>query len=623
MIDISSDKKTLVSKLDSGSACIIQGDAGTGKTFAGILCGQKLLDTKKTWQKVLYLTYSKLAKWQIDKTRTKLEEEGVIDKWQRKRMDIQNFHSLWWDLVCNNHSFLGLPSGLRICLDDELRQFSEDCLRGLSSEERKDIIPSYFLTKSGEYNNGAGHFHKLSQALQGEAMLYAQWGAENFGTRADKFKDETKFLTWAKSKIELRNRKGFLSHSETICWAYKLILKHPMVLNLIKVEYPVIIIDEFQDTDIAQWEMIKLMAPDITIVMADVKQTIHGWRGASPEERLNEFKEFCKELDRYNNVLEFTLTEKHRSSKNMSNNENITRRYVKSDDSPRNDMLKIRTLRKCKSLLINNKEKTVGVLCLSNSLATEITNSLRQTQRNSETNEIYGYPLTCYRSGAANSPFEIVRTIAHRLTQLVNTPDDLQLFIANDLHWLLLPLPKTKIPNCSSRSRNRYPVKRWKCSNILSKYICSDFGYGLSSLKKYFVKQERCYGCRCDKSILNCINHIGRSVQKLGRSWNEYNIHGQIAKIDSLVMQYENAYASNQREKKISVMTVHQSKSREFDIVIIPWFNKVKWNPQDSFEWDTSSSDVANIFHTACTRAKEKVFVISTRESEAAWPVDF
>ncbi len=621
MFEISLDKKTLINKLEIGSAYIIQGEAGTGKTFAGILCGQELLESQPPWQKVMYLTYSKLAKWQIDKTRLMLETKGFVSPSQSKRMYIQNFHSLWWNLVRDNSNFLGLSSNLRICLNDELKQLSDDCLRGLTSQERKEIIPSYFLKQDGEYDNSAGHFNKLSQTLQGEAILYAQWGPEHFGSRAEKFIGENKFLAWAKSIIEQRNRKGFLSHAETIWWAHKLILKHPTILNLTNVEYPVVIIDEFQDTDIAQWEMLRLLSSETIIVMSDAKQTIHGWRGASPEKRLNEFIDFGRESKKYSDVLEFVLTERHRSQKNMSDNDNVTRVYVKSDGPLGIDMPRKRTLWKCKNLLNTYKGKTVGVLCLSNSLAEEITNSLRQTQKNKSTGKIFGYPLICCRLGAANSPFELVRTIVHQLLRLVDGLAGLQSFVANELHWLLLPVPKSKLPKCGGKSQKRYPVKRWKCSKILSKHICSDFGYGILLLKKYFIKQEACYACRCDRTMLNCLSHIGKSIQKLGRSWHGYDIQEQIAKIDSLAMQYENAYASSKREKKISVMTVHQSKGREFDIIIIPWFNKLKWNPKDSLEWDTSTTEVVNIFHTACTRAKEKVFVIATKESEAMWPV--
>lgn len=620
MLDISPDKKTLIDKLQVGSACIVQGEAGTGKTFAGILCGQKLLESQKPWQKVLYLTYSKLAKWQIDKTRLMLEVNGFVSSSHSKRMDIQNFHSLWWNLVRHNYNFLGLSSNLRICLNDELNYLSDNYLKGLSSQEREVIIPSYFLTKKGEYDNRPGYYNKLIQSMQGEVLLYAEWGPENFGSRADKFIGQNRFLAWGKNVIEQRNRSGLLSHAETIWWAYQLFVKHPTILNLTKAEYPLIIIDEFQDSDVAQWKMLRLLSSETIIVMSDIKQTIHSWRGANPVKRLDEFNEFCQEPEKYSNIFKFVLTERHRSPKCMSDSENITKIYVISNDSPRNDLLRTRTLWSCKTLLRRCKEKTVGILCTSNSLAENITNNLRRSQKRKD-GQIWGYPVSCSRLGAANSPFEIAREIVHRLLQLGSVPDNIRLFVANELHWMILPLPKSRLKKCSAKSKKRELVKRWRRSIIVADMILSDFGYGLILLKKYFSRLEKPHECRCDRSILNCISHIGQNIQKSGKKWNKQNIQEKKAKIDSLVMQYENAYASSQREQRISVMTVHQSKGREFDIVIIPWFNKSKWDSKDSFEWNTADTEIANIFHTACTRAREDVFVISTRELEAKWPV--
>ena len=239
MIDISADKQAVLDRLESGSVNLIQGEAGTGKTLLGILCGGKLLKAKKPWQKVLYLTYSKLARWQINHTHMKLEKEGMIDQSQSERMHIENFHSLWWDLICQNHAFLGISKEPRICLQDELKQMAEDCLNSLSSEERRRIIPSYFLRSDGHFDERVGHFDLLSRCMQGEALIYADWGEEHFGKRADRFNGESKFLSWAKDIVEKRNRQGLFSHAETVCWVHKLISKHPHTTYLIKTTHPI------------------------------------------------------------------------------------------------------------------------------------------------------------------------------------------------------------------------------------------------------------------------------------------------------------------------------------------------------------------------------------------------
>ena len=124
-MNISNDKLDLLGKLKVGNAYIVRGEAGTGKTFAGVLCGQKLLNNKKPWQKVLYLTYSKLAKWQISDSIRKCKREGIFTDEFSKRMFVMNYHSLWWDLICQHYSFLGICQKPRLYLRSELEKITE------------------------------------------------------------------------------------------------------------------------------------------------------------------------------------------------------------------------------------------------------------------------------------------------------------------------------------------------------------------------------------------------------------------------------------------------------------------------------------------------------------------
>ena len=92
-------------------------------------------------------------------------------------------------------------------------------------------------------------------------------------------------------------------------------------------------------------------------------------------------------------------------------------------------------------------------------------------------------------------------------------------------------------------------------------------------------------------------------------SWRRLTIAEKRQKIDGLLLQYENS-CMGIMHAKISIMTVHQSKSREFDTVIIPWFTPIKWEPVDINSWDMHQLYIKELFHTACTRAKKKTIVI-------------
>lgn len=70
--------------------------------------------------------------------------------------------------------------------------------------------------------------------------------------------------------------------------------KSARICNLISMAYPFIIVDEFQDTDIYEWKMIRLLGKRSTIIgLADLNQRIFEFRGASIT-RIPEFNKHFK-----------------------------------------------------------------------------------------------------------------------------------------------------------------------------------------------------------------------------------------------------------------------------------------------------------------------------------------
>ena len=73
--------------------------------------------------------------------------------------------------------------------------------------------------------------------------------------------------------------------------ANQIISKSKKIRELISDVYPIIIVDEFQDTDNEQWEIIKLLGKKSRVIaLADPEQQIYTFRGAH-EHRVGHFKE--------------------------------------------------------------------------------------------------------------------------------------------------------------------------------------------------------------------------------------------------------------------------------------------------------------------------------------------
>ncbi|MBW2023068.1 MAG: ATP-dependent helicase [Deltaproteobacteria bacterium] len=615
-MEISEDKRAILAEIEPGAAVIIEGEAGTGKTMMGVLCGQKLLGSMSSWQKVLYLTFSKLAKRQISDCIQRLIDHGLLSSEMANKMSVLNYHSLWWQLITKQYSFLGICQEPLLCTPVEAEKLAKD----LMDRMPLDILPNSFLTKSGNINQRKVHI--LKEALKGSAAVYAQWGPKNFGRYGRDFVGSQDFLLWCREQIFSRNRKGLFSHAETVCWAHSLLTNHPNELDLMREKFPVVIIDEFQDTDVAQWDIIQLLAPKTLIAMADSAQTIHIWRGADPN-RIQHLKAFCQDMSRYKMLGTRRLDTRHRAPKLMSAPTNI--RWIELKEAAlRSNPYKMNVAKKiaktkCKEIARKNagNGKTVGILCLTNEVADDITLFFRQRQ--TFRNKGYVPAISCMRLGADNSPFETARELVMRLLEQSSrmSQKELQDFIANSIVQEFFPF---QVKKCAATSRGEDLKERWSWAGNVAEVLLSEFGVGLRELAKFAVSQVRSMNCYCDFGTIGCLKHVGSAISSLGiRRWKELLSEERRRRIDAAVLQYENAFAASRLVVPISAMTIHQSKGREFSVVVIPWFTDVPWSRTEP-GWDTSNIEHENLFHTACTRAKEETIVIYPKGQAAKWP---
>ncbi len=105
---------------------------------------------------------------------------------------------------------------------------------------------------------------------------------------------------------------GAVDFGDQICRALALLRERPAVLEALRARYRYILVDEFQDTNRAQLEMVRLLAggaparPNVTVV-GDDDQAIYRWRGAAAG-NLIAFRNL------YPGAREVVLTDNHRST---------------------------------------------------------------------------------------------------------------------------------------------------------------------------------------------------------------------------------------------------------------------------------------------------------------------
>ncbi|MBR0516265.1 MAG: ATP-dependent helicase [Eubacterium sp.] len=97
---------------------------------------------------------------------------------------------------------------------------------------------------------------------------------------------------------ELKKKSGKLDFNDMMHMCYTLLKKRPDILDLIRKSYPYILVDEFQDTNLLQYEILKMLAAPLNnlFVVGDDDQSIYGFRGARPDIMLS-FKETYKDAE--------------------------------------------------------------------------------------------------------------------------------------------------------------------------------------------------------------------------------------------------------------------------------------------------------------------------------------
>ncbi|WRK52901.1 ATP-dependent helicase [Coprobacillaceae bacterium CR2/5/TPMF4] len=116
-------------------------------------------------------------------------------------------------------------------------------------------------------------------------------------------------------------------------FGYRILENNPTALYAIRVKFPFIFVDEFQDTNPLQTLIVKMIGQKSTkvIVVGDVAQSIYSFQGAKP----TDFNDFCIDPDKDNL---YSINGNRRSTENVVNfcnflrqsDENIIQSSIKS-----------------------------------------------------------------------------------------------------------------------------------------------------------------------------------------------------------------------------------------------------------------------------------------------------
>lgn len=293
------------------SPLLIVAGAGTGKTTV-ITEKIKYLITKKkaSPEEILALTFT-------DKAASEMEERvdialpyGYTETW------IMTFHAFCDRILKDEAAAIGLDLGFSLMSQSEAIQFLTDHLFDLNLDYFRPLgNPNRFI--AGLLN----HFSRLQDEDIGPKQ-YLSW-AKRFKTKNLKSKakeaqieaDKYLELALAYEKYQLlKQQEGVFDFGDLIGQTLKLFRLRPNILASYQKKFKFFLVDEFQDTNIAQYRLIKLLAPPDKnlglFVVADDSQSIYRFRGAAVSNVL----QFMADYKKAKSVV---LVKNYRSSQNI------------------------------------------------------------------------------------------------------------------------------------------------------------------------------------------------------------------------------------------------------------------------------------------------------------------
>lgn len=236
---------------------------GSGKTLVLTLRAARLLQSNEDTS-VLALTFTTKA---ADEMRMRLDK---LMGGRAERAHLCTFHSFAGDILRQHGSHVGIrPDFSMITRDDDRVAVLEQVISGLQCDtstipsDRKNLL--FLLDRL------------FAESYDGEPKAVSMVNTPLWLPQL--FKDYC-------AELQQSNRLDF---GGLLHFARKLLMKNSGVARLTRLAWQFICVDEFQDTNRAQYDLLRLLIPGKNqnlFVVADDDQIIYQWNGASPERLL-------------------------------------------------------------------------------------------------------------------------------------------------------------------------------------------------------------------------------------------------------------------------------------------------------------------------------------------------
>ena len=519
MFELSEQKKKL---LTTDGHLLIKGGPGSGKTTIALLKAKEdILSSKlKEGQQILFLSFARATISRVEEQLKDMTFNNDI----KKHININTYHSFTWSILKTHGYLIGKHKSLKLLLPHNASAL-------FANIDKVD------------------HYNKMKEMFIVKGIVHFDLFAE---------------LSY-----------NLLSKSNSIC-------------NLLCDKYPIIILDEFQDTNSSEWGFIQQLSKKSTIiVLADPEQRIYDFRGATPE-RVDEFEkhvsptvfDFMSENNRSagTDIAQYGNDLLNSKNKEKSYNNVIIYKYPLRKGYP-HLMLKSAILKSISRLKKDKNDWSLAILVSSNKLMSSVSGALsteyeftdRRLPKISHDvaidksalalSAVFISTLLDANSSLNDVFIHLNNYIRGRSDKLSKTDNNLSEAIEEYLQTNKLRKSKALISECISiykrctaATLTGNPSDDW----LIVRNIITEIGNTLILKRLY------------NDSLYIKLLHKGSVLQEgLSETWRKYgNYNGALGIVQNALLQ-EHFSLGIKKMTGVQLMTIHKSKGKEFDEVIL------------------------------------------------------
>lgn len=601
-----------------GPLMIVAG-AGSGKTKVLTTRIAHLMNLGVDSFNILALTFTNKAAAEM-----KERVEKILGNNEARNLYIGTFHSVFARILRAEAHKLGYPNNFTIYDTDDAKNVIKGIVKGMNLDE-KHYKPAYVYNRISAAKN----------SLVDPATYMQDGSIQQEDSRSGRPYIGQIYDRYAKQCF----KNGAMDFDDLLIKMFVLLTHFPEVLAKYQHKFKFVLIDEYQDTNLAQYQIIKMLGAvhENICVVGDDAQSIYSFRGATVQNIL-QFQ------DDYNDVKVVKLEQNYRSTQSIlnvannviANNRNQIPKALWTDNNEGDKIILVRTLTdndegrfvadaitelKLRDHFNNND---FAILYRTNAQSRSFEESLR---RMNIPCKLYG-GVSFYQRKEIKDYLAYLRTVVNtqdeeNIKRIINYPIrgigktsiERLIVFANENNitlWEALQYPThAGLKGAAASKIEEFVVMIRSFQAMLEKNNAYDVAFAVgkhTKLVQELYNDKSVEGLARYENVQELLNSI-KGFTETPDEEGELRDKSLGSYLQQITLLTDADNEDEEEQDTVKLMTVHAAKGLEFPCVFVVGLEENLFPSSMSLYDREDLEEERRLFYVAVTRAKQKVWV--------------